>query len=186
MKKTLLLLLLASAAAHAATVVIGSGGGRLVLQIGGTNATINTVNFSVPGTSVGNGTAVTSTNVTPASPTCPANSVLIDIQARSQNNNPRTATLSANSSAPLTSGGFTIPFSQVAWTSSTPGGGPNGCLNAPTTIPSGTFTGAPGQPLVSITTSQRACVCAQFRYLNQSIVSAGTYTGAVTYTLSMP
>lgn len=186
MKKTLLLLLLASAPAHAATVVIGNGPGRLILQIGGTNATINTVNFSVPGTSVGNGTAVTSTNVTPASPTCPANSVLIDIQARSQNNNPRTATLSVNSSTPLASGGFTIPFSQVAWTSSTPGGGPNGCLAAPTTIPSGTFTGAAGQALVSITTSQRACVCAQFRYLNQSIVSAGTYTGEVTYTLSMP
>jgi len=186
MKKTLLLCLLACAPAHAATVVIGNGAGRLILQIGSTNATINTVNFSVPGASVGNGTAVTSTNVTPASPTCPANTVLIDIQARSQNNNPRTATLSVNSSTPLTSGGFTIPFSQVAWNSSTPGGGPNGCLAAPTTIPSGTFTGGAGQSLISITTSHRACVCAQFRYLNQSIVSAGTYTGAVTFTLAMP
>ncbi|HXS52899.1 MAG TPA: hypothetical protein VN782_10245 [Usitatibacter sp.] len=186
MKNTLLLALLASTAVHAATVVIGSGGGRLILQIGGTNATINTVNFSVPGTGVGDGTAVTSTNVTPADPTCPANSVLIDIQARSQNSAPRTATLSVDSSTPLTSGGFTIPFSQVAWSSSTPGGGPNGCLNSPTTIPSGTFAGAAGQSLISITTSQRACVCARFQYLNQSIVSAGTYTGAVTYTLSMP
>jgi hypothetical protein len=112
--------------------------------------------------------------------------VLIDAQARSQKNNPRTATLSANSSAPLTSGGFTIPFSQFAWSSSTPGGGGRGCLNAPVTIPSGTFTGAAGQSLITFNTSRRACICAQFRYLNQNVVSAGTYTGRVTYTLAMP
>jgi hypothetical protein len=187
MKKELLsCALLAACSAHAATVVIGSGGGRLILQIGSTGGGVNQVNFSVPGANVGNGVAVTSTNVTPASPTCPGNTVLIDIQARSQNSNPRTATLSVNSSIPLTSGGSTIPFSQFAWTASTPGGGPNGCLNAPSTIPSGAFSGGAGQPLVSINTSQRACICAQFRYLNQSVVSAGTYTGRVTYTLSMP
>lgn len=187
MKKLLLhCALLAAAHAGAATVVIGNGGGRLIMQIGSTGGTVNQVNFSVPGANVGNGTAVVSTSVTPASPTCPANSVLIDVQARSQNLRPRTATLTADSSIPLSSGGFTIPFSQFAWTASTPGGGPNGCLNAPTTIPSGTFTGAAGQPLITFNTSRRACICAQFRYLNQSVVSAGTYTGRVTYTLAMP
>jgi len=114
------------------------------------------------------------------------NSVLVDVQARSQLLRPRTATLTADSSAPLTSGGATIPFSQFAWTSSAPGGGPNGCLNAPATIPSGVFSATAGQPLISFNTSRRACMCAQFRYLNQSVVSAGTYTGRVTYTLSMP
>ncbi|HEX3098592.1 MAG TPA: hypothetical protein VHQ02_12795 [Usitatibacter sp.] len=182
----LLCLALAVLATRAATVSIANGPGLLTLQIGSGAATINQVNISVPGASVGNGTAVASASVTPADPTCPANSVLIDAQARSQNNKPRTATLTADSSTPLSSGGFTIPFSQVAWTSTTPGGGPNGCLNAPITIPSGVFTGAAGQSLVSFGTAQRACVCAQFRYLNQSIVSAGTYTGRVTYTLAMP
>jgi hypothetical protein len=177
---------LAPLGAQGATVNIGNGGGRLILQIGSTAATINQVNFSVAGGSVGNGVAVVSTNVTPASPTCPANAVLIDAQARSQNANPRTATLTVDSSTPLTTGTFTIPFSQFAWTSSTPGGGGNGCLAAPTTIPSGTFTGAAGQPLISIDTSSRACICAQFSYLNQNVVSAGTYTGRVTYTLAMP
>jgi hypothetical protein len=172
--------------AHAATVVIGNGPGRLILQIGSTAATVNQVNFSVPGTNVGDGTVIASSSVTPASPTCPANTVLIDVQARSPGGFPRTATLTADSSAPLTTGTFTIPFSQVTWVSSTPGGGPSGCLNAPTTIPSGTFSGAAGQSLISIGTSQRACACAQFSYLNQSIVSAGTYTGRVTYTLAMP
>lgn len=190
MKTLLILLVLATAAAagdaRAATVVIGNGGGRLILQIGSTNATINTVNFSVPGASVGNGVAVLSTNVTPASPTCPANTVLIDAQARSTAALPRTATLTANSSTPLTTGTFTIPFTQISWTSSTPGGGPSGCLAAPVTIPSGTFTGAAGQSLITFTTSKRACVCAQFSYRNQNIVSAGTYTGQVTYTLAMP
>jgi hypothetical protein len=188
MKKKLLVagLLGLCLCADAATVVISQGGGRLILQIGSTGGTVNQVNFTVPGANVGNGVAVTSTNVTPASPTCPANTVLIDAQARSQKNNPRTATLSANSSAPLTSGGFTIPFSQFAWSSSTPGGGGRGCLNAPVTIPSGTFTGAAGQSLITFNTSRRACICAQFRYLNQNVVSAGTYTGRVTYTLAMP
>ena len=181
-----LALVVAPLGSDAATVAIGNGPGRLILQIGSTAATINQVNFSVAGGSVGNGVAVASTNVTPASPTCPANTVLIDAQARSQNNQPRTATLTADSSTPLTTGTFTIPFSQFAWTSSAPGGGGNGCLNAPVTIPSGTFTGAAGQSLISIDTSSRACVCAQFSYLNQNIVSAGTYTGRVTYTLAMP
>jgi hypothetical protein len=170
----------------AATVAIGNGAGRLILQVGTTAATINQVNFSVAGGSVGNGVAVVSTNVTPASPTCPANTVLIDAQARSQAANPRTATLSVNSSTPLSTGTFTIPFSQFAWTASTPGGGGNGCLNAPVTIPSGTFTGAAAQSLITFNTSSRACICAQFRYLNQNVVSAGTYTGRVTYTLAMP
>ena len=179
-------LALAVLAARAATVSIANGPGRLILQVGSTAATVNRVNISVPGASVGNGTAVASTNVTPASPTCPANTVLIDAQARSTGGARRTATLTADSSTPLSSGGFTIPFSQVAWTSSTPGGGPNGCLNTPVTIPSGTFTGSAGQSLVTFGTSQRACACAQFSYLNQNIVSAGTYTGRVTYTLAMP
>ena len=178
--------LAASVAAHAATVVIGNGTGRLILQIGSGGGTVNQVNFSVPGANVGNGVAVVSTNVTPASPTCPVNTVLIDAQARSQAANVRTATLSANSSTALVSGGFSIPFSQFAWTSSTPGGGGNGCLNAPTTIPSGTFAGTTAQSLITFNTSRRACICAQFSYLNQSVVSAGTYTGRVTYTLAMP
>ena len=176
----------AACTGHAATVTIANGAGRLILQVGANSATINKVNFTVAGASVGNGTAVNSTNVTPASPTCPANTVLIDAQARSTAGAPRTATLSANSSTPLTSGALTIPFTQFAWTSSTPGGGGNGCLNAPTTIPSGTFSGGAAQTLISFGTSQRACICAAFRYLNQSIVSAGTYTGRVTYTLAMP
>ena len=178
--------LLAASAAHGATVSIGNGPGRLILQIGSTAATINQVNFSVPGTNVGDGTVIASSNVVPASPTCPANTVLIDAQARSQGFNPRTATLSVDSSTPLTAGTFTIPFSQMSWSSTTPGGGGSGCLNAPVTIPSGTFSGAAGQSLITFNTSRRACVCAKFSYLNQSIVSAGTYTGRVTYTLAMP
>jgi len=172
--------------AHAATVAIASGPGRIILQVGSGTTTINQVNISVPGANVGDGTAVASTSVTPADPTCPANSILIDAQARSQTNQPRTATLTADSSTPLNSGTATIPFTEISWASSTPGGGPNGCLAAPVTIPSGTFSGASGQSLVSFGASQRACVCAQFSYRNTGIVSAGTYTGRVTYTLTMP
>ncbi len=182
----LALLLAAVEATPAATVSIRNGRWRLILQVGGTNATVNQVNFSVPGASVGDGTDIPASSVTPPSPTCPAGTVLIDAQARSYRWSRRTATLSADSSSPLLSAGNTIPFSQIAWTSSTPGGGPSGCLNAPTTIPSGAFNDSAGQPLLSFGTSQRACVCAQFTYLNDNLVSAGTYTGSVTYTLAMP
>lgn len=177
---------LAAVLAHAATIAIANGPGRLILQVGSGAATINQVNISVPGANVGNGTAVVSTSVTPADPTCPANSVLIDAEARSQNNQPRTATLTADSSTPLSSGTATIPFTEISWVASTPGGGPNGCLAAPVTIPSGTFSGAAGQSLISFGTAQAACICAQFSYRNTGIVSAGTYTGRVTYTLAMP
>jgi hypothetical protein len=188
MKPFVFLALAAAVPAQAATVVIGGGFtlGDLALQIGSTGGTVNQVNFTVPGANVGNGVPVVSTSVTPASPTCPANTVLIDAQARAFFLFTRTATLTVDSSIPLSSGGFTIPFSQFSWSSSTPGGGGNGCLNAPVTIPSGTFTGAAGQPLITFNTSRRACVCAQFSYRNQNIVSAGTYTGRVTYTLAMP
>jgi hypothetical protein len=187
-------LLLIASVAEAATIAIGTGARRLIFRVGaGTgaanspNATINVVTFTVPAANVGDGTPIAGT-VAPASPTCPANTVIIDAQARATAGAPSNATITANSSTALTTGVFTIPFTQISWTSSTPGG--IACLAAPVTIPSGTFTGGAAQSLYqapgSFGTSQQACVCQLFNYLNQNIVSAGTYTGRVTYTLSMP
>jgi len=187
-------LLLIAAVADAATIAIGTGARRLIFRVGagtgaagGSTGTINLVTFTVPAASVGNGTPVVGT-VAPASPDCPAGTVVIDAQARTPAGAPRNVTISANSSVALTTGVFTIPFTQIDWISSTPGG--IACLAAPTTIPTGTFAGTAGQSLYqapgTFSSPARACACMQFRYLNQNVVSAGTYTGRVTFTLSMP
>lgn len=188
-------LLLIAVLADGATIAIGTGARRLIFRVGagtgaagGNTATINVVSFAVPAANVGNGIAVVGT-VAPASPSCPAGTVVIDAQARTPAGagNSRNVTISANSSVALTTGVFTIPFTQIDWISTTPGAG---CLAAPTTIPSGTFNGAAGQSIYqapgTFPSPAQACACMQFRYLNQNIVSAGTYTGRVTYTLSMP
>lgn len=174
-----------ASASEAATVVIGNGGSRLILRIGTNNAAINLVSITVPGANVGNGTPVVGTNATTGNP-CGADRVYISAENRANPGNSRMATLTVNSSTPLTTGVFTIPFSQIDWVSTTPGGGPNNCFNAPITIASNAYTGAAGQTMTSFLNSRRACVCKQFRYLNQNVVSAGTYTGRVTYTLAMP
>jgi len=189
-------LLLIATAADAATIAIGTGARRLIFRVGagsgaagGSTGTINVVTFTVPAANVGDGTAIVGT-VAPASPDCPAGTVVIDAQARTTAGagNSRNVTISANSSVALIAGAFTIPFTQIDWISSTPGG--IACLATPTTIPSGTFTGAAGQSLYqapgTFPSPAQACACMQFRYLNQNVASAGTYTGRVTYTLSMP
>lgn len=180
-----LALLMTAPAAEAATVVIGNGASRLILRIGTANATVNLVSIAVPGANVGDGTPVVGTSGITSAP-CAANLVYISAENRATPANSRTATLTVNSATPLTTGAFTIPFTQIDWLSTAPGGGPNACFAAPVTIASGAFTGAAGQVMTSFLNSRRACVCKQFRYLNQNVVSAGTYTGRVTYTLAMP
>ncbi|MFK3648480.1 hypothetical protein ACI2IY_08560 [Lysobacter enzymogenes] len=90
------------------------------------------------------------------------------------------ASLTATVPAGLTNGqGQTIPFSQISWTAS--GNGDTGAQP----IPAGTFQ--PGNQLLAsfpINTWRESCHT--FRYANDAVVGAGTYTGRVTYTLSAP
>jgi uncharacterized protein GlcG (DUF336 family) len=171
-------ILLAEHTAHATVIAVGNGTRRLNLRIGtgntainNTNATVDRVTMTVGGTSVGDGNAV---NGAVSLSTCLTNGVTIQALARTPNGNSRTATLTVNSSTPLTSGTDTIPFTQIGWTS-------DGA-----DIPSGTFTGSSAQVLATFTSSSGRSNCHQFRYLNTNVRSAGTYDGVVTYTLSMP
>lgn len=75
--------------------------------------------------------------------------------------------------------GETIAFSQISWTSS--GNGDTGAQP----IPAGTFQSG-NQLLASFPINTWRESCHTFRYANDAVVGAGTYTGRVTYTLSAP
>jgi hypothetical protein len=165
----------------ASLIAVGDSPRQVRLQVCAPGGAISVVTFNVPAANVGDSTAITGTfGGTCAAATCAAGVVYIDAEARSNNsgNGGDTATLSVSSATPLNDGsGNTIPFTQIAWTSSG---------FAPTTIPSGTFSGGAGQVLATWFASQRNQQCLQFQYLNTQSFSAGTYNGRVTYTLTMP
>lgn len=163
------------AAAEAATIVVGDAPTRVRLRVGAAGATIDVVTFTVPAASVGNGVPVA--GVVTASGLCAANNVLIDAEARATPANSRTATLSVDTSIPLTSGADSIPFTEIEWTASG---------FAPITIASGAFSATPGQVLTAFQNSRRARQCHAFVFRNTQIFAAGTYQGRATYTLTMP
>ncbi len=175
----LLTLLALACPSHAVTFVVANGAARIKLRIGtgdlasqatcnnaaGDNGTIDIVSFVLTLANVGNGVAVVG-----------APTVVVAACARSLAAAPRTATLTANSTTALNNGsGSTIPFTQISWTAA-----------GDTDIPAGTFTGAAGQVLASFTTSGGRTATHTFSYANTNVVAAGTYTGRVTYTLTMP
>jgi hypothetical protein len=154
------------------------------------NATINTVSVSVPAAQLGTGVAqaMTSNSTQAQSPydgftvcTPPAQVYVGAAYQRQSTTNPGAATLQVNSPANLTSAaGDAIPMSQISWTVSSLGGDAN-----PTIIPAGTFAGAT-QFLASVTQGTMIENCHTFAYANTAIRAAGTYSGQVTYTLSVP
>lgn len=163
------------AVAEAATIVVGNAPTRVRLRVGAAGGAIDVVTFTVPAAGVGNGVAILGTVA--ASGLCAANNVLIDAEARATPVNSRTATLSVDTSMPLTSGSGSIPFTEIEWTASG---------YAPITIASGAFSGTAGQVLTTFQNSRRARQCHAFAYRNTQVFGAGTYQGRATYTLTMP
>jgi hypothetical protein len=154
----------------------------------GANPTVNQVTVAVPATQVGSGTAQTMASNSGATASyydgyafCNANLLYVGGYYRYTDNTAgAAATLTAVSPANLVNGsGETIPFTQIAWTSS--GNGDTGAEP----FPAGTFVGGT-QTLGTIARNQWAESCHTFRYLNAAVRGAGTYTGRVTYTLSAP
>jgi hypothetical protein len=134
----------------------------------GAAAGITTVTHDVPATQVGDGTPVAGT----------PGSVLIEASARRANFFSALATnfiVSADSSIPLSNGTDTISFTNISWTAQDED------------IPSGQFTGTPAQVILNPT---RALWIVRdwhtFYYNNTLVVPYGTYTGRVTYTVSVP
>jgi hypothetical protein len=167
-----------------------TGGNYNVGGTPGTNPTINTVSVTVPAASVGNGTAQTMTTNAASGTSLYDGFLFCNLpnqlyiggfyRQTGANTGAATATVTATSPANLTNaGGATIPFTQIRWTSS--GNGDTGAQP----FPAGTFVGGT-QAIGTINRNQWAESCHTFLYANTAVVAAGTYTGRVTYTLSVP
>ena len=134
----------------------------------GAIAGVTTVTHTVPAAQLGDGTPIAGT----------PNGVYIEVSARRATFWEALTTsfiLSVDASVPLTDGSHFIPFTDISWTSETGD------------IPSGRFTGAPNQLILGpIRTYWQVSDRHTFYYDNLQIVPAGTYTGRVTYTASIP
>jgi len=163
-------------------------------QAGGspaTNPTVNVVSVIVPVAQIGSGTAQQMTTNSSASASFYDGFAFCNLpnqlyvggfyRSTSASAGSPTATLRASVPAALVStGGNTIPFSQIRWTSS--GNGDTGAQP----FPAGTFINGGTQTIGTIARNQWAESCHTFSYANTATVAAGTYTGRVTYTLSAP
>ncbi len=183
---------IAAANPRAIYLQVGVGGFTGTYSGGGTpgnNATVNLVSVTVPASAVGTGTAQAMTTDSTVGASSYDGFVFCNTPAqlyiggfyRYNNNTAGTAaTLTATAPANLVStGGDTIPFSQISWTSS--GIGDSGAQP----FPAGTFTGAV-QTIGTIARNQWAESCQTFSYANSAVRPAGIYNGRVTYTLTAP
>lgn len=185
--------LLGTAPAFGWVLTLAAGPKQLFLMVGvGTaganNTTINTVSVAVPAGSVGNGVslAMTSNSTQSASPydgyiVCnPPGQVYVGGSYRQPNatTGAASASLQVATPASLTSGGNSIPFSQIRWTSTANG-------NATADIPAGTFNGGT-QFLANIARNTFVENCFSFIYANSAVVPAGTFTGRAVFTLAVP
>jgi hypothetical protein len=173
----------ASLPSRAVTVVIGDAAPEIALRVGATGATISRVTFTVTAATAATGTPILGTTAAADgsaqapnfNTACAGNNIRVWARARSTTALPRTASLNVNSSGGLTSGANTIPFTDFDWITSSGG-----------EIPSGGFSGAAAQNLLTFNTSREISVCLQFRFLNTTVYPAGTYNGQLTYNLLMP
>lgn len=150
----------------------------LLLQVGANSATINAIDFDMTSSasSVGNGTAVTGAGGDLSGGR---------VSARVQGNNGN-ITLSAITTGALTStGGDTIPYSEIRATS-------NNASFAPPQLQSGATTST---TLTATNKVVNQTAEWTYTYLNSNIVAPGVYggggagntgNGRVTYTASMP
>jgi len=153
------------------------------------NTTINTVSTTLAVGVVGNGTAqAMTTNSTAAQSywdgftfcTVPAQ-LYIGGFFRTTGTTTAAAQVTATVPAALTNAsGNSIPFSQISWVSS-------GIADPPTEpFPSGTFVSGGVQTVGSMASNTWNESCWAFSYSNTVVAAAGTYTGAVLYTMTAP
>lgn len=165
MRRLIATLLLFPVTAGAVVVILAKEpGGELSLRVGSSGLTVDTVTFSVPSGTLGNGQPI---------PGTPA----VEVEARYRSPPPKfvPAQLTVDSSQPLQTASDQIPFTEFYWKSSNP-----------SEIPSGRFTGSASQLITEIPPPQRHTATLTFFFDNDVVFGAGTYTGNVTYTLAQP
>jgi hypothetical protein len=153
---------------------------NITISVGSTNATIDTVNFgTIAGNVVGNSAAV-------AAP----GTVAVVVTGRTFLAGSRTVTVSADSAAGIscqtaaTCASTPIPFSAVSWTVSNsvaPSGSPSVF-----DIQAGSFNGSASQTIASFPSGRSMSNTLSFKYANSTVYPAGSYSGRVTFTASMP
>jgi hypothetical protein len=171
---------------------VGVGSFTGLYDAGGTpqnNTTINKESVTVAANLVGNGTAQPMTTDSTQTHSFYDNYVFCSVPQqlyiggfyRTTGSGTGTVSVTATVPASLTDGaGDTIPFSQISWTSS--GNGDSGAEP----FPAGTFSGGAVQSVGTIAQNQWAESCWTFSYKNTTVPAAGTYTGRVVYTLTVP
>ncbi len=155
---------------------------QLRIRIGSNVAgSVDTLNFgTIPGDQVGNGG------------TQPTASTDIEVQAWTFSlgaiNTDRTVTVSADSSGgmpcstPATCGSTIIPLSKVSWVSGNATAPAGGVFD----MQSGSFSGSAAQIVASFPSRRRMQNNLTFKFANDVEYPAGTYSGVVTFTASMP
>jgi hypothetical protein len=161
---------------------------------GTTNTTINQVSVTLANGTVGNGTAQAMASNSGATASfydsyafCNANTLYIGGYYRTAAaGHAGSATVTATVPASLTdAAGDTIAFSQISWTS---GGNGDTAANGflPEVFPGGTFIAGGTQSVGAFTQNQWSESCWSFSYANTVTPAGGTYTGRVTYTVTLP
>lgn len=135
----------------------------VMLSIGPGGARIGEVAFRIKARDLGNGVALRGKP-----------DMKITVANRATPSNSRVAVLSVDSSIPLRNGLHTAPFTSISW------------VARDNNIPSGRYDGSSNQFLFSFANTQQVEDTHRFFYDNTGILEVGTYTGRVTYTLTMP
>ncbi len=191
----LVLAALGEQAGAVVTVTTGYTGTRtLTLRVGAT-AGVDTVQFNVQGAAVGNSqvyAAPVSGNATSIAATGTGVTFRMYMQVPLFNiPQPMTTTVTSPAALTCSTGncsGYSIPFSSIGWTVSPAPSGTYAALD----LQNGVFVSGGGtQTLLnfSLTTAAGAAEVAStmnFYYTNTVAYPAGTYTGTVTYTTSLP
>ena len=203
LRALLLVALLLPAGAQAFVVDINWGSEAIYLRVGdgafagfyafgGTplpDGTISKVSVTVPLADVGNGvpqSMAANSRITSDWDNfafCNPGQLYVGGFYRRSNNGNQNATLSYDAPANLVSGsGDTIPISEISWTSS--GNGDGGATQP---VP-GNRTFTPGVQTLATNFVRNTWreSCLSFRYANNNVVPAGTYTARVTFTLAAP
>jgi hypothetical protein len=153
------------------------------------NPTINTESVVVPAAAVGNGTAQAMTTNSNATKSFWDNYTFCTVPGqlyiggfyRTTGAATAAARVTATVPVALTDGlGDTVPFSKIRWTSS--GNGDAGAEP----FPASRFVGGSVQAVGAMASNTWNESCWTFSYVNDTVPSAGTYTGRVLYTLSAP
>lgn len=152
---------------------------QIRIRVGSDAAGVDTVNFgSIDGNKVGNAQSVAAQG---------GSGIELWVFAWTPGDGDRMVTVTANSAMGMSCttapscGATTIPFDTVSWTV-----GSNAKADGGGDVQPGSFNMSAAQPIARFPSARQLKSTLFFRYANATVYPAGTYTGRVTFTASMP